>query len=65
MTKGPPLKGLMMRREFHNMTQGQAGVLIGVSQSHYRKVELGETRLDVHRAKKLAEALDCSIEDLL
>lgn len=64
MTDGP-LKGLQARREFRGMTQGAVGQLIDMSQSHYRKIELGLSRLDVHRAKKLADAFECSIEELL
>ena len=63
--KSPPLLGLRERRLFHNKTQGQMGEVIDVSQSHYRQFEEGTVRLDVHRAKKLADVLDCRIEDLL
>jgi hypothetical protein len=38
---------------------------IDVNQSHYRQMETGGVRIDVHRAKKLAEKLDCSIDELL
>ena len=60
-----PLRGLTERREFRNMTQREAGEIIGVTQSHYRQFEIGMVRLDIYRAAKLAEALDCHIEDLL
>lgn len=61
----PKLIGLAQRREFHNLTQGDLGAVIGVSQSQMNKFEKGLVRLDVHRALKLAKRLGCSIEDLL
>jgi transcriptional regulator with XRE-family HTH domain len=61
----PPLRGLRERREFRNLNQADAGRIIGVGQSHYRQFESGQLRLDIQRAKKLADAFDCSIEDLL
>jgi transcriptional regulator with XRE-family HTH domain len=61
----PPLKGLAVRREFHNLTQAACAEIIGVSQAHYDKLEKGRTRLDVHRAATLAKRLGCSIEELL
>lgn len=63
--KYPPLKGLLSRREFRGMTQVDAGKAIGVTQSHYRQIELGNVRLDIYRAKILADLFDCHIEDLL
>jgi DNA-binding XRE family transcriptional regulator len=61
----PPLRGLEMRREFHNLTQADAAKLIDVTQGHYNKIEKGTVRLDVHRAAKLARRLGCSIDQLL
>lgn len=63
--KGPPLEGLRERRLFRNLTQTELAAEIGVNQSHYRQFESGGVRLDVHRAKKLADKLDCSIDELL
>lgn len=60
-----PLKGLEARREFRNMTQREAGAIIGVTQSHYRQFEIGKVRLDIYRAHLLAKAFECHIEDLL
>jgi transcriptional regulator with XRE-family HTH domain len=64
-TRGPALDGLRERRLFRNITQVECAELIGVTQSHYRQFETGNVRLDVHRAKKLADLLECRIEDLL
>jgi transcriptional regulator with XRE-family HTH domain len=61
----PPLNGLRERRVFRGLNQKQAGDLIGVGQSHYRQFETGHVRLDIQRAKKLADAFDCTIEELL
>lgn len=60
-----PLWGLRDRREFRHITQTEMGVVIGVNQSHYRQIEVGIVRLDVHRAKLLADRLGCSIDELL
>jgi transcriptional regulator with XRE-family HTH domain len=60
-----PLSGLRERRVFRRITQTDLAALIGVNQSHYRQIERGDVRLDVHRAKLLADRLECSIEDLL
>lgn len=68
MSKQPnaPLRGLRIKRQFRNITQGDMGRVIGVNQSHYRQLEEGIIRLDVHRAKLLADALDhCTIDELL
>jgi transcriptional regulator with XRE-family HTH domain len=39
--------------------------VIDVNQSHYRQMETGGVRLDVHRAKLLADRLNCTIDELL
>lgn len=64
-TPNPPLEGLRERRIFHRLTQADMGVVIDVNQPHYRQIETGGVRLDVHRAKLLADRLGCTIEDLL
>jgi DNA-binding XRE family transcriptional regulator len=61
----PPLAGLQCRREKQGLTTYQLAPAIGVSQSHYAKIEAGKVRLDVHRAAMLAKRLGCRIEDLL
>lgn len=63
--RSAPLHGLEAKREFRNITQKDMGALIGVTQSHYRQFEKGVIRLDVQRAKVLAEALECTIDELL
>jgi transcriptional regulator with XRE-family HTH domain len=63
--KSPPLDGLRERRTFRRLTQTHMAEVLGVNQSHYRQFENGMTRLDIHRAKKLADYFGCAIEDLL
>lgn len=63
--RAAPLLGLRERRRFYHLTQAEAGKVIGVTQSHYRQFEEGIIRLDVHRAKLLANRLRCSIDELL
>jgi transcriptional regulator with XRE-family HTH domain len=60
-----PLIGLEQRREFYNLTQAEAAKIIGCTQSSYNKIEKGQTRLDLHRGQQLAQALDCTMEELL
>jgi transcriptional regulator with XRE-family HTH domain len=60
-----PLYGLKERREFRRLSQTEIGQLIGVNQSHYRRLENGEVRLDIIRAKLLADYFNCSIEELM
>lgn len=63
--RGPALGGLRERRIFRGLTQQELADVIGVNQSHYRQFETGGVRLDVHRAKLLADRLECRIEGLL
>jgi transcriptional regulator with XRE-family HTH domain len=60
-----PLHGLRERRLFRNISQVSMAALIDLQQSHYRRIETGEIRLDVHRALVLARSLGCSIEELM
>ena len=60
-----PLNGLREKRIFRGKSQNEAGAVIGVTQSHYRCFETGKVRLDIYRAKKLADWLECPIEELL
>jgi transcriptional regulator with XRE-family HTH domain len=61
----PPLNGLRERRIFRGLNQKEAGAIIGVGQSHYRQFETGHVRLDIQRAKLLADKFDCTMEELL
>lgn len=64
-TRNPPLNGLRERRLFRGITQTEMADEIDVNQSHYRQIETGNVRLDIYRAKKLADKLDCIIDELL
>jgi transcriptional regulator with XRE-family HTH domain len=59
------LNGLKEKRVFRGLTQSAGAKIVGVTQSHYRKFESGEVRLDIQRAKLLADWLGCSMEELL
>lgn len=61
----PPLNGLRLRREQSDYVQAELAKAIGVTQSHYRKLEDGLVRLDIYRAAVLAKQLGCRIDDLL
>lgn len=63
--RAEPLRGLRAKREFRGLTQADVGAIIGVSQSHYRQFEQGIVRLDVQRAKLIATAFECTIDELL
>lgn len=63
--RNPPLRGLRERRIFRRLNQQHLAEVIGVTQSHYRQFEVGNVRLDVHRALLLARVLNCSIEELV
>jgi transcriptional regulator with XRE-family HTH domain len=61
----PPLEGMREKRLFRDLTQTDMGKLIKTTQSHYRQIEEGIIRLDVHRAKIIANFLECTIDELL
>lgn len=58
-------KGLKYHREASGATLAEMGKVIGVSPSHYRKMEIGQSVLSLERAAVLAEILGCTMEDLL
>lgn len=47
------------------MTQAQAGALIGKTQSHYGKIERGSVMILADEALVLCQALELSLSDLL
>lgn len=59
------LKTLIDARQSRKMTQAQAGAIIGKTQSHYGKIERGETRLDAGDALKLCNAFGLNLSELL
>jgi DNA-binding XRE family transcriptional regulator len=61
----PPLVGLQCRREKQGLTTYDLAPAIGVTQSHFSKIERGCAPLTIHRAAKLAKRLGCRIEELL
>jgi len=59
-----PMPGLIRLRKAKGLTLMQLGSKSELDVSHLRKIELGEIRLDVVRARMIARVLDCAIEDL-
>ena len=59
----PPLKGLRALRG--DRPQHELARVIGTSQSGFHKFETGAVRLDIYRAKTLADHFGVSIEELL
>lgn len=57
-----PLPGLTHWRVHFGETRLTAGERIGVNASHMRKLELGTVRLDLARAKVLADAYSVPVE---
>lgn len=60
-----PLKGLRKARLAAGENQEQAGALIGVNKSHFSKIEIGQTRLDIARALVLARHYGVPIESFI
>jgi transcriptional regulator with XRE-family HTH domain len=59
------LKGMRRLRRERELSGEVMGAAIGVNKSHYGKLESGKVRLDIHRAKILADKLGVQIEALL
>lgn len=59
------LNGLRKARIAAGENQEQAGALIGVNKSHFSKMEIGQTRLDVARALVLARHYGIPIESFI
>lgn len=60
-----PLAGLKAARLERGLSGEAMGAAIGVTKSHYGKIESGGLRLDVRRAKVLADKLGIQMESLL
>lgn len=60
-----PLAGLKAARLERGLSGEAMGAAIGVTKSHYGKLESGAVRLDIHRAKVLADKLGVTMESLL
>lgn len=59
-----PLLGLRARRLAAGVSQETAGQWLGCNKAMYGKLELGTVRLDICRARVLAQRLGCNIESL-
>jgi transcriptional regulator with XRE-family HTH domain len=51
-------------REEKEFTMEQMAELLGYSISGYRKIELGDRGLPIKKAVEMAEALQCSLDDI-
>ena len=56
---------LRYRREAAKKSQAEAAEAIGITQSHYGKIERGALRLALEDAATLARLFECRIEDLI
>lgn len=64
MKEGKKLFGLMLKRKEKGLTQGQLGKLVGVRGEAIYCYEAGVRRPDLEMLRKLAEVLECSIDDI-
>ena len=56
---------IVSQRELMGLSSSQASLKAGFSRGYLRKVELCEKRITVEKLYLLADALDCSVSDLL
>lgn len=56
---------LVKIRKEKNFTQEDMSVKIGMSRSGYAMYETGDREMSVSTAKKIAEILDCTVDELL
>lgn len=59
------MKTIKYKRVILNMTQKDLSDKVGVSQAALSKYELGESTPSVKVLKKLAKALNCTVDELL
>ena len=58
------LTGLIHIRKSRKVSQDEAARVIGVVQSHYRKIENGQVRIDAYRLRALARYFGVMMEEL-
>lgn len=51
-------------RKFRGMSQAKLGVAAGLSQAAITQIETGKRKPNIDTARKLADALQCDIDDL-
>lgn len=59
------MKTIKYKRVILNMTQKDLSDKVGVTQAALSKYELGESTPSVKVLKKLAKALNCTVDELL
>lgn len=56
---------IKMLREIKGYSQDAVASEIGISQQAFRKIETGETKIDIQRAAKIAKSLDLELDSLI
>ena len=59
------LSAIMCKRNELGYTQEYMGYKLGMSQNAYSKIELGYTNITVNHLFKIAEILECRVDDLI
>lgn len=65
LKKTDPVLNVKELRIKAGLSQNALAKLAGVSQSHISEIEAGVKRVGLKITRKLATALDCSLEDLI
>lgn len=65
MKNGKGLFGLMIKRKEKGMTQKDLGKIVGVRSEAISCYEVGTRTPNAEMLKKLAKALDCTVDDIL
>jgi len=56
---------IKMLRELKGFSQDSIASDLGISQQAFRKIEAGETKIDLDRANKIAQSLQLDLESLI
>lgn len=56
---------IKVRRVYLNMKQAELGRTIGIAQCYISQLERGERNLSLTQLEKIAQALHCSVLDLM
>jgi DNA-binding XRE family transcriptional regulator len=56
---------LRQRRLLNNLSQAELAKQAGIDRSYLAQIELGKRRLSLEVANRLAEALQCTLSDLV
>ena len=56
---------ILERRKFAGLTQEELGRLVGISRAQIANVESGRTETSIKALRRFADALNCSMKDLV